>query len=132
MNRSFTLILETTGSLFQSMFLLTHPITYSATNLHSKFISSSCPYFFPNLPLHQGVVYIIRRILWPAVCTGRYGTRPVRDRYGSQQILCPAVRPPFVNSLFNVLFFAERYAGGRKKNKSPFQKLETPIKHFAQ
>ena len=57
---------ETTGSLFQSMFLLMHPITYSATNVHSSFISSLSPYFFSNLPLHQGVVYIIRRILWPA------------------------------------------------------------------
>ena len=81
-----TLILETTGSLFQSMFLLTHPITYSAANVHSNFISSSSPYFFPNLPLHQGVVYIIRPILWPAVFDGT-----VRDRYGSQQILWPAV-----------------------------------------
>ena len=27
-------------------------------------------------------------------------------------------RPPFVNSLFNVLFFAKRYAGGRKKTKA--------------
>ena len=40
------------------MFLLTHPITYSATNIHCNFISASSPYFFPNLPLHQGVVYI--------------------------------------------------------------------------
>ena len=27
-------------------------IIYSATNAHSKFYSSSSPYFFPNLPLH--------------------------------------------------------------------------------
>ena len=41
----------------ESMFLLTHRITYSATNIHSNFISSSPPYFFPeSLSIHQGVV----------------------------------------------------------------------------
>ena len=49
-NRPFTLILETTGSLFQSMFLLTHPITYSSSILLS---------FPPRLPISfQSSLYI--------------------------------------------------------------------------
>ena len=68
--------------------LLTHPITYLATNVHSNCIFSSSPYFFPeNLPIHQGVVYIIRPILWRAVCGRlclmvRYGTGQIRDSAG--------------------------------------------------
>ena len=47
-----TLILETTGSLFQSMFLLTHPITYSAANVHSHFLLVSL--FFSKSPSTSG------------------------------------------------------------------------------
>ena len=60
--------------------------SYHLFGVYSNFISSSSPYFFPNLPLHQGVVYIIRLILWTAVFDGM-----LRDRYGSQKILWPAV-----------------------------------------
>ena len=69
----------------QSMFLLTHPIPYLATNVHSNCISSSSSYFFPEkFPIHQGVVHIIRRILWRAVCGQpclmvRYDTGQIRD-----------------------------------------------------
>ena len=49
-NHPFTLILETTGSPFQSIFLLTHPITYSASILIS---------FPPRLPISfQTSLYI--------------------------------------------------------------------------
>ena len=37
--------------------------SYHLFGVYSNLISSSFPYFFPNFPLHQGVVYIIRRIL---------------------------------------------------------------------
>ena len=57
-------------------------------NVHSNCIFSSSPYFLTeNLPIHQGVVYIIRRILWRAVCGRlclmvRYGTGQIRDSVG--------------------------------------------------
>ena len=54
--------------------------TYHLFGVYSL-ISSSSPYFFPNLPLHQGVVYIIRLILV------RYGTDTGARKY-CRQLLC--------------------------------------------
>ena len=55
--------------------------SYHLIGVYSNLISSSSPYFFPNLPLHQGVVYIIRRILV------RYGTDTGARKYCGQ-LLC--------------------------------------------
>ena len=68
--------------------------SYDLIGVYSNLISSSSPYFFPNLPLHQGVVYIIRRILV------RYGTDTGARKYcgqllsGSRQI--PGVETPLI------------------------------------
>ena len=55
--------------------------SYHLFAVYSNLISSSSPYFFPNLPLYQGVVYIIRRILV------RYGTDTGASKYCGQ-VLC--------------------------------------------
>ena len=57
--------------------------SYHLFGVHSNLISSSSPYFFPHLPLHQGVVYmyIIRRILV------RYGPDTGARKYCGQ-LLC--------------------------------------------
>ena len=55
--------------------------SYHLIGVYSNLSSSSSPYFFPNLPLHQGVVYIIQRILV------RYGTDTGAGKYCGQ-LLC--------------------------------------------
>ena len=55
--------------------------SYHLFGVYSNLISSSSPYFFPNLPLHQEVVHIIRRILV------RYGTDTGAGTYCGQ-LLC--------------------------------------------
>ena len=65
--------------------------SYHLFGVYSNLISSSSPYFFPNLPLHQGVVYRIRRILV------RYGTDTGARKYCGQ-LLCTLYNPvePFL------------------------------------
>ena len=48
-------------------------------------------------------------------------------RSKSTLFLIDQIRPPFGNSLFNALFFAKRYAGGRKKAHSKNWKPQSNI-----